>query len=481
MKIAAWAFLASVVEVTALSSAVKADVTALHALHALHAAPSQKTSKTQSVEDVLRLLWADAPSVVFGLAILAIGLAMTWFNEERSARLSLLQGSVKEVVKADANHPDPDRRGRLVHVQGVAQAKQAVSDPRFPELSMYHTLQLQCTLEAFEWVQTKKVAKESERTFRCHTEWTTVHQDSSRFKKPSPENPRLPLEVCLGTVTTACHEVHLGQFLLPEAMVRQFNRFEPAFGAADVPSSMYALGLCFVHRPEDGFFYARPSTRHVQPQLFAHCQVGDLRARFLVAGETNATAVAVQHFKEGRDTFLPFRVVSKGFCTTEQEARARLESERPRELRLGCAAGGCTVGSLCCCPCSTISCLCAQEVVTEEIFYVSDKFESCERPFLQVVGRSPWKVAAFRAAALAVMYLGVSLVLHPIWNQVSSFPGLRACGGAAGQVLLLMFLASSWGCVTAAAIAPHSLAPALLLVCLSLAVLFLPAALSSFK
>lgn len=413
------------------------------------------------------------PGLVVGSLLMVLGLVTTWHNEERSARLWALHCAVADVVSVDAKHIDPNNRGRLVHAQGFAAAKAPISDRRFKGSMVQNCLKLQGTVEVFEWVQSTQVCQEgsSGNSPRFHTEWSLMHHDSSRFKKPSPDNPLILSEVRLGTLTSACDEVFLGNFLLPEDMVRQFNRFE-TIPVGRLPGTLEAFGLTFAYNIQDGYYYARPSgagdRRH---DMFVNFQAGDLRVRFLWVPDSNATAVAVQCNKDGADSFVPFRVVPRSLCCTEQQAREKIIEEGQRTLRdllraNSAGGGGCSVGLACCCPCSTVSRICTQEVVTEEVYHISDQLDSCEKPFEEMVGRNAWKVSTYRCLGLAVSYLGFNLALPSLWSRVAS-GFLAVFGGVALQVFSAMFLVVTWTMVTAAAYAPYAPRVSLGLSCLA--------------
>lgn len=398
-------------------------------------------------------------SILFGAAVLTLGVSMTWFNEERSVRLAALRAAMADVLEVDAYHPDPENRGRLVQVQGLATARAPVRDSRFKDFAVDGCLKLQGTVEVFEWVQTIHVSQSGDARLqaRFHTEWTVTHNNSSQFKKPCPENPRLPSDVSLGIATSVCEEACLGAFSLPEDLVSQLLGFE-AVAESKLPVVVSAFGLNFVWSGEDGYYYARPTRKAVEPVLFKQLAVGDLRARFLCVPECSVSAMGVQVEKEKGETFVPFRVVPRSICTSELQERLKLieEGERStRELRTP-SGGCCSLATACCCPCNAFSQCCVQEVVTEEIYCVSEKpWDSATMPFDMVVGRSPWKVATFRIASLAVCYFGLNMILRPLWAHVHNCPGLQIFGGAAAQVLLALLLATTWLFAAAAACWPY--------------------------
>merc|ERR1712232_494884 len=174
-------------------------------------------------------------------------------------------------------------------------------------------------------------------------------------------------------------------------MVNHFHRFVPAMKF--LPPIVTAHGLTFHANHVDGYYYARPGVQtqygsQVEKMLNEH-KIGDVRARFMCVPGGNATVVGVHCYREsdtivGYETFVPYRTIARAPCLTEGQEKQKLVEEGDRSLKelrreLACCTGG--VATCCCCPCNTIAVCCAQEVVTEEILYVSDQFDPIEKPF----------------------------------------------------------------------------------------------------
>lgn len=400
-------------------------------------------------------------AAIVGSLLVVIASSIQWFNEERSARIeTLLVRGLAECMSVDAAPARLENRGRLVHVQGRARGALPVSDVQFKDVLVKRCLRLQSTVEAFEWVQTTRAwldSKEIRSQARFHAEWTTIHQDSGRFRKPSPDNPRLPSGMMLGTFTSACPRVEIGEFVLPERMVSSFHKFEPAM--AYLPPTVSAGGLTFHANQQDGYYYARPGVpvgRLRQAALFSEHQVGDLRARFIVVPETDATVVAVQCPRDEHESFVPYRVIPRAPCLSEHQERQKLieEGDRPlKDLRgeTACCTGG--VVTCCCCPCNALAICCKTEVVTEEIFHVSDQLDPIDKPFRWVVTRSPWRVWGFRLVGWAVTFVGTSTILGAVPSPVEHLIGLAAYGRAAGAVFSTALSLTLTALITAAAYA----------------------------
>merc|ERR1719453_594011 len=188
-------------------------------------------------------------------------------------------------------------------------------------------------------------------------------------------------------------------------MTSQFRNFEPAMRY--LPPTVQACGLVF-YANKDGYFYARPSMRSMWSTKAGPSiepVVGDVRVRFLCVSQGVATAVAVHCAKDGADTFVPYRAFPRGCCSNVTQDKLRLIEEGTRsmdELKASdqdmapCMETHRMSVSCFCCPCSTIQRACTKEVVTEEIYYISEQRDPIEKPFEGVVPRNGWRVWSFR-------------------------------------------------------------------------------------
>lgn len=396
-------------------------------------------------------------SMICEAIFLFLGVTVLWFNELRSVKMDTLLSrgrSECETIEASGTATE-ETLGCLVHVSGQTVPMMPVEDPQFQGAVVKNCLKLQSTVEVYEWVQTVKMnpagrdAREGKPQIQhaFHKEWSTVHRNSLQFQrtvgKPSPDNPRPPRSLNLGTFTSTCKHVQLGGFTLPEDMVEQFRKFEPAM--RHLPPTVQACGLVF-YANKDGYFYSRPSMRSMWTSKggpSVEPMVGDVRVRFLCVPQGNATAVAVHCNSGDRDTFVPYRAIPRGCCSNESQDRLRLIEEGARSLQevklsdmdmAPCLTQKGMMTSCFCCPCSTISSVCSKEVVTEEIYYISEELDPIDKPFEGVVQRNCWRVWAFRVVGWMVCYLTFFAVASTL-NTVVQSPVLHIYGTWASAVL----------------------------------------------
>eukprot|EP00429_Kryptoperidinium_foliaceum_P020545 CAMPEP_0176049698 /NCGR_PEP_ID=MMETSP0120_2-20121206/24696_1 /TAXON_ID=160619 /ORGANISM="Kryptoperidinium foliaceum, Strain CCMP 1326" /LENGTH=575 /DNA_ID=CAMNT_0017383125 /DNA_START=48 /DNA_END=1771 /DNA_ORIENTATION=+ len=444
---------------TVASSAVSSWATASAAI----AASLVSGDALQAADSV-----ASWVKILFGTILLLIAVPINWFNEERSARIdALLSTGLEDVVCADASAADAALRGRLVHIQGRARAMAPVRDIQFRDAVVpARCLKLQSTVEVFEWVEKARGGRDRLPRQGFDMEWTTVHRDNLQ-PKPSPQNPRPPSRLALGTFTQSCPRVEIGAYVLTEDMVKYFKHFQPAMHL--LPERITCADLTFFANQEDGYYYGRPGLPSPygmdRDKLLSQHLAGDIRVRFMYVPETDATVVAAQCHKDGAETFVPYRPVPTRPCTQDFQSRRLRIEEGDRSVRAFnrdstcCAAGG--LAGCCCCACNAIACVCESEVVTEEICYVSDRLEPLETSFNWVVHRSPWRVWNFRAAGLLVMFFGVRLILNPFMAEIAHAPMLAVYGSIAPLVVALAATLVAWVLILAVATAVYRPAAAL--------------------
>lgn len=430
------------------------------------------------------LVAATSPSgginfcVILGVPFLAFGLVIMWLNEERSARIdALLMLGETKCHSVDPAKPEPRLFGQLIHAQGDLQCAESVTDGQLKDISMRKCLKLQSTIEVLEWVPSTQASldqQESPDQQKYYSEWTTVHHDSSRFRKPSPENPPLPSELRLGTFTSTCQRVLLGRFEVPQDLLSRLGRFQPAMD--HLPQQFVAGALVFVANREDGYYYARPEASGSVLVSGMH-QVGDLRARFMYVPEGRATIVAVQSMKDGLESFAPYRVAPRGACCDDEDRPdLRIRKEIRGESLTACCGGSPAAVPLscCCCPCTTISTCFLQEVVTEEIYFACDQFAPKETPFKTAVKhRNPWRVWNLRALSMLVTFTGFILMLGPAHESLSNWPATRPFGSAAAFCLSTSSTAAAWAFVLAVCYWRHRSHFALQLTCAGVVLFFL--------
>jgi hypothetical protein len=139
------------------------------------------------------------------------------------------------------------------------------------------------------------------------------------------------------------------------------------------------------------------------------------------------------------DTFVPYRAITFGCCTTEDQDKQRLIEEGERSLQevkaadadlAPCMETNPVSKSCLCCPCNIIQRVCAKEVVTEEIYYVSPEHDTIGKVFDSIVPRSSWRVWLFRILGWLLCYVACLMVigLFKDSDMIKSSTTLRVYG-----------------------------------------------------
>ncbi|XP_028410825.1 transmembrane protein 43-like [Dendronephthya gigantea] len=218
-------------------------------------------------------------AAVLGVFIVLGAFPLLYWNEGRAVKTAAaLDEGLKYVIHVD--NPRQISRtedGKLIHVTGVLQTDQVVSDPEY--MVAMKAVKLKRQVEMFQWVEHKSERKiqeggetRVETTF--HTvkkEWRSGLVNSALFDRSHlHENPSSMI------ITSKLYEVdhvYLGAFELSEGLVNGVNNFKP-FRLNEIPAT-HDKQL----RPpklRDGILYH--SRDPMRPEI------GDLKVSFSYAG-----------------------------------------------------------------------------------------------------------------------------------------------------------------------------------------------------
>ncbi len=167
--------------------------------------------------------------VLFGFLFVLISLVALFWNEGRAVKTykGLKEGS-KAVVSVDAAKADPGNDGKLIHISGLLNSPETLSDSQFG-LSE-NVLKMKRSVEMYQWKEDsdskkkKKVggAEETTTKYTYTKEWSPTLIASKNFQNPNGHmNPAsFPYEAKDQAVTNAS----LGAFKLSEGLI--FSLFE---------------------------------------------------------------------------------------------------------------------------------------------------------------------------------------------------------------------------------------------------------------
>mmetsp|Transcript_60491 Transcript_60491/g.107807 ORF Transcript_60491/g.107807 Transcript_60491/m.107807 type:complete len:517 (+) Transcript_60491:61-1611(+) len=371
-------------------------------------------------------------SVVVGILLIIFSIPCMWVNERRAARFeSLIKVGESECISVGHDKAKDDNRGRLVHVSGAnAEGKKPLQDERFASFKLdSKCLKIVSSVEAYQWVQ--KETKEKRRdnmgggettvtTYTYSKAWKGERIDSKSFKERGYENRLAKMEISLGVMTKTCSVVHYGEaFQLPEEMVNQLDNYEDASPI---------IGSQVQDFTKHGEYYYFPSKRTSEPQ------VGDMRVTFkyIPDGPVTALGLQVEDPKLQRDSLLPFRLVSRGYCccaaSEEQVKSLQIKEGKkspddlyaddkvncgPLDLCFYCCVGICNIVTY------FFSGLAPPQVY--HLFAGDLDVAACWKKIAVQAGTQKWML---RVVAWLMMLMGLMMCFQPVFTAIDIIPFL---------------------------------------------------------
>ena len=131
--------------------------------------------------------------LLVGIAIVASAIALTVWNERRTASASNLRSIIlSDAVSVDSDQSPAAFAGKLVRVVGEAGAKGEVQDPA-TDLSL-PMLRLDRIVETAQW-QENKIITHGGRDLTYELVWSPTRINSNRFQDGGRAHPNLPLRL----------------------------------------------------------------------------------------------------------------------------------------------------------------------------------------------------------------------------------------------------------------------------------------------
>lgn len=240
--------------------------------------------------------------ILLGILLFFAAFPLLFWNEGRAVMTyKTLKEGGKSVVSVAADTVDVSNEGKLIHVAGLADTEETLTDPIFGVSST--ALRFRRTVEMYQWKEksesktTKKLGGGTETVteYSYVQAWSDRIVNADNFKKPSGhQNPdSMPFDE---TEQTA-DRVALGAFTLSASLVDSISDFEPLAATSDTPMP---AGFEETARLYNGGFYI--GTNPASPE------VGDLRVKFEVVKPLEVSVIA----KQVGSTFAPYVTKAKG-------------------------------------------------------------------------------------------------------------------------------------------------------------------------
>lgn len=216
--------------------------------------------------------WVDKFGSSFGLLVIASLLflssfAIIFWNENKSVIENWrLSEATRLVVSLNSDTPDSDNNGQLVHVTGVAQTTDMLSDELF--YMSASAIKLQRVVEMYQWQEDTTPVNGGSVSAPAYIKvWSVNPIDSSKFKiLQGHSNPAMEIR----SNEYVAENVRVGGFTLAMPFITQFSKYEDYPMTPDDYSKINPEMSSF--RYHKGIFYYGKNPD--EPE------VGDIRVRY---------------------------------------------------------------------------------------------------------------------------------------------------------------------------------------------------------
>jgi len=284
---------------------------------------------------------------LMGCVLVIFALHILWWTEHRNAiQESLISWGQSQCLTVTAKSVDTGKRNCLVHIQGAPMTAAGKTwDAQFDV--QFSCILLRSQVQAFQHIQHEQIktidrlggGKETITTYEYTHEWSSSWHDSSRYPDPKYQNKnQKPAALQLGQHSRVCSRVEYGDcFLLTAALLKQCVDFKSATDRLGPTVLLEGTKIQF-RKGEDGWFYFRDNVEEWDGE--GEPKVGDCRAHFdyVPDGPASVMALQVTDYHDNRDTFLPYRLISRGLCgISEDKEKIALKTEaekNPEQLAL---------------------------------------------------------------------------------------------------------------------------------------------------
>ena len=256
----------------------------------------------ESSESWFGRLGKSVSGILTGLIIFLIAFPLLFWNEGRAVkRYKTLKEGGGVVVSVPTDRPDPANNGKLVHITGLAQTKEILSDPLFGVSK--NAVKLKRTVKMYQWDEETETRKKKklgggEKTitiYKYRKKWSESIINSNGFRKrEGHENPRsMPVK----SKTIIAKKVNIGGFRLPTSLVDKISGYEPLMPDPNfTPPSIGGKRARLIN--QEYYVGDTPSSP----------MVGDLRIGFQYLSPKEVSIIAMQK----ADTFAPYQTKAGG-------------------------------------------------------------------------------------------------------------------------------------------------------------------------
>lgn len=238
-------------------------------------------------------------NILLGFILFLIAFPLLFWNEGRAVyRAQTLEEGVSIVTSINAKQIDKKNEGKLVHLTGLAESSETLTDTRFG-LTQDNIIKLQRVVKIYQW-QEQQHSKTEEKlgggtetitTYTYIKAWDSELSNSTNFKQPQAHQN--PSAMPFNSGVFKAKKVTLGAFTLSSNLVNQLNNYQqlPMTSATfeQVPEALRAKLQLY-----NEYYYLGANA--------AEPQIGDLQINFAVVLPDIVSIIA----KQVGSTFAPY-------------------------------------------------------------------------------------------------------------------------------------------------------------------------------
>ena len=254
-------------------------------------------------------LGSSIKGVLFGLILFVIGIPVLFTNESNYANTAKALNEGEDVcIEVDSPATvDPEMDGKLVHMTGMADTKEVLSDDAFGV--SVTAIRLERKVEMYQWIEESRSQKKKKlgggedtvTTYTYTTDWVENAIDSSRFNESGHDNPGV---MEFTSDKTLAGNVSFGAFNLNPGQIERIGSAQDY----KFPTNF----VCKVDRVKVSgttIYVPNAETRNNplnNRDVASQARIGDMRVKFSVIYPHNISIVA----KQRGDSFVGYTAKS---------------------------------------------------------------------------------------------------------------------------------------------------------------------------
>jgi hypothetical protein len=236
---------------------------------------------------------ASFKGVIFGFFAIIGSIVLLWFNEGNSVKeIRKIAEGKKNTVSVDASVYSPENEGLLVHMTGMAETDDLLSDNEFG--FEVNALKFKKVVEMYQYKENKKTETKDNvggsttttETFTYEEVWSESLINSDGFYESWRKNPK---DFEHRAASYQAKSVRLGEYELSEGLISQIGGFENYYVTEEIYPAESNNGIL-----SSGVIYFGSGSKNPQ--------IGDERVSFKVSYPHNISIVSQQQ----GNSFVPY-------------------------------------------------------------------------------------------------------------------------------------------------------------------------------